>query len=284
MRFVWWLFGAHAVALVFGLAGLLIALPNPHLWATSPLGVQTFVFGMEHAGALHIVLGALTMAAYGVVRIGWRPTILFFCLATTLSLGMELLGTGTGWPFGTYSYTTGLGQKIGGQVPYTIPLSWFSMGFAGWLLGLGIARRQGWRPVQLVAVLLGVWLLTIWDLVLDPAMAHESLPIQFWVWHQTGPYFGMPLQNFAGWSLTGLLFMGLSALWSRPAVDVDQLSARLPFWFYVVNTLFAMVLSASVGLWLPILISAVAGLVPAALALGGPSSHVDRRAAMGSPT
>ncbi len=52
----------------------------------------------------------------------------------------------------------------------------------------------------------------VWDLVLDPAMAHESLPVTFWVWNQTGPYFGMPVQNFAGWAGTALLFMGLEPL------------------------------------------------------------------------
>ena len=54
----------------------------------------------------------------------------------------------------------------------------------------------------------------VWDLVLDPAMAHETLPVTFWVWNQTGPYFGMPVQNFVGWAGTALLFMGLSRwLW-----------------------------------------------------------------------
>ena len=55
-------------------------------------------------------------------------------------------------------------------------------------------------------------MLTAWDLVLDPAMADPGLKVQFWTWPESGPYFGMPVQNLIGWSLTGLLYMGLSRL------------------------------------------------------------------------
>src|ERR671938_555290 len=89
---------AHAAALAFGLAGMLIALPNPQLWASSPLGVRTFSFGMQYAGSLHIVLGALASLAFGGAAIGWRRTLVFFVAACGLSLGSELVGTGTGWP------------------------------------------------------------------------------------------------------------------------------------------------------------------------------------------
>ena len=267
MRVAWVLFTLHAAALVFGLAGLLIALPNPHLWAGSPSAAVVFNFGMRYAGSLHIILGALTMVAFGVTIIGWRPTAIFFALSTTLSLGIELLGTGTGWPFGAYSYTDFLGYKALGRVPLTIPLSWFQIGFASYLLASVIARRWGARRVALWAVPLGVWLLTVWDLVLDPAMAHESLPVKFWVWHETGPYFGMPLHNFIGWAATGALFMGLSRfLWG----DEPRLSRRdavLPFAMDAVNTVFAIGLSLAAGLWQPVVLALALGVLPAMLAL-----------------
>jgi putative membrane protein len=116
-------------------------------------------------------------------------------------------------------------------------------------------------------VLLGTWFLTVWDLVLDPAMAHESLLIKFWVWDESGPYFGMPVKNFIGWSLTGLVFMGVSRLIWRSDVDTKSISMRMPFAIYGVNLLFAMVLSAGVGLWIPVMLSIVLGLIPAVMAL-----------------
>lgn len=271
------LFVAHLGALIFGLVGLLIMLPNPELWSGDPWAVRVFDWSMEHAGATHIILGAAAMFAYGVVAIGWRKTMIFAIVSFILSLGFELFGTGTGWPFGNYEYTSFLGYKVLDRVPYTIPLSWFYMGLASYLLGALVAKRLGVRRVTLWTVLLGAWFLTVWDLVLDPAMAHESLRVQFWVWDETGPYFGMPVKNFIGWSVTGLAFMAVSrALW-REEVTVRAQDLRLPLAVYGVNLVFAMVLSAGVDLWVPILLAAVLGLLPALLALRMPSGSMPRR-------
>lgn len=276
------LFFAHLGALIFALGGLLIALPHPELWAGSAQAAKVFAFGMRHGGALHIVLGAAAMLAFGLRYLGAWRTLTFFALATTLSLGMELLGTGTGWPFGAYSYTSGLGMKVLGRVPYTIPLSWFFVGLAAYLLASAIVARLGLRRSALSAVLLGVWFLTVWDLVLDPAMAHPSLPMQFWVWHATGPYFGMPLQNFVGWSVTGLLFMGLSRLLWRRNASPDEFPAWLPFGIYTANIIFALALSLSVGLWEPAVAAVLLGVLPATLALGRTTSPAATAIRLGS--
>ena len=250
---------AHALALAFGLGGMLVALPHPELWSASPLGRQAFAFGMVYAGPLHMVLGAIAMLAFGGATLGWRRTGVFFGLACAISLASELIGTGTGYPFGNYEYTSGLGYKVLGRVPFSIPLSWFYMGLASLLVGGALAR---WHPVGSVA--LGAYFLTVWDLVLDPAMAHPSVPLNFWVWHQSGPYFGMPVQNFVGWTITGALFMGLSRwLWGSrlPPVPVGFSLA-----VYALNMLFAMVLSGAAGVWAPVGLALALGLAGAALA------------------
>jgi putative membrane protein len=253
---------AHAAALFLGLAGMLIALPHPELWASSPLGQQAFSFGMQYAGPLHMVLGAAAMLAFGAVTLGWRRTGLFFVLACTLSLGSELIGTGTGYPFGNYEYTSGLGYKILERVPFSIPLSWFYMGLASFICAGSLTR---WQPVWSVA--LGAYFLTVWDLVLDPAMAHPNLPIAFWVWHESGPYFGMPIQNFLGWTATAAVFMGLSRwLWGK---TVPSVPPRFAVAVYVLNMLFAMTLSVAAGIWEPSLVALVGALAGAALALRG---------------
>jgi uncharacterized membrane protein len=258
----------HLAALLFGLAGLLIALPNPQWWAGDANAVRVFELGMQYAGATHIVLGAAAVFVYGVVALGWRRTVIFFLAATLLSLSSELIGTGTGWPFGNYEYTTFLGYKILGRVPFSIPLSWFSMGLVSYILGSLLATRLGGRRT-LWSLALGVWLLTAWDLVLDPAMADPSLRVQFWTWHESGPYFGMPIQNLVGWSLTGLLYMGISRLLWGSDIDVGRVAATawVPFTVYVANVGFAMVLSLSAGLWPPVVLAALAGILPAIVAI-----------------
>ncbi len=267
MRRAWLLYVVHVAALGFGLAGILIAVPNPHLWADSEFGARTFRFGMDYGGATHIIFGALAMLAFGFATLGRRKTLIFFALAYPISLSAELIGTTTGLPFGDYAYTSGLGLKVLGHVPFTIPLSWFYLGFASYVLGTHLARRYLPRHASLGGVLAGVYLLVVWDLVLDPAMAHEALPVKFWQWSDTGPYFGMPLINFAGWALTGFIFIGAARLLWRASPGRDETPAGLPFMVYVANTVFAMALSLSVGLWQPVVISGVLGVVPAAAAL-----------------
>lgn len=265
----------HLAALGFGLAGLLYVIPNLGQFAADPAAMRVYDFGMTYAGSLHMILGALAMFAFGVATLGWARTGIFFACAFPISLGFELIGTGTGYPFGNYAYTDFLGYKVLGHVPFSIPLSWFYVGFACYLLGFLVAERFGVKRLGVWSVGLGVWFLTVWDLVLDPAMAHASLTVKFWEWFETGPYLGMPLQNFAGWSATGLIFMALARLLWRRDPDRTGNGLAAAAWFplvvYGANTLFAMALSASVGLWLPIVLSAVLGLGPALLAWGGRS-------------
>lgn len=257
---------AHAAALLFGLGGMLIALPNPRLWAGSQLGTQTFTFGIQYAGSLHIVMGAAAMFVFGGRVLGWRKTAIFFAAAGALSLTAELIGTGTGWPFGNYAYTERLGAKVMGRVPFSIPLSWFYMGLASYLLGSALAAARQVRHRTAWSLGLGMFFLTVWDLALDPAMASPSLPLQFWVWSEQGAYFGMPIQNLVGWSATGLLFMSLSRLAFRSDLQLNRSATWFPLAVYALNTAFALVLSAAAGLWLPVLLAMALGLAPALLA------------------
>jgi putative membrane protein len=268
MKAAWMLLAGHLAALLFGLAGLLIALPHPEWWSGDANAVRVFDYGMRYGGATHILFGAAAVFVFAWVMLGARRTLIFFVVATGLSLTSELIGTGTGWPFGNYAYTSFLGSKVLGRVPFTIPLSWFYLGLVAYILGSLLASRIGkHRTVWSLAC--GVWLLTAWDLVLDPAMAAQGLPVQFWSWHETGPYFGMPLVNLAGWSLTGLLYMGISRVLWRGDIDIARVApvASFPFVVYAANLLFAMTLSLSAGLWEPVALALLAGLVPASLAL-----------------
>jgi uncharacterized membrane protein len=267
MRTIKLLFTLHLLALLFGLAGLLIALPHPELWSSSPLLVSIFSFGIKYAGSLHILFGAATVLLFGLLCFGARRTLIFFAAATLISLSMELIGTSTGFPFGPYAYNDFLGFKILGHVPYSIPLSWFYMGFTAYLLahllleGRRLAQRSLWT------LLLGAYLLTVWDLTLDPAMASERLMIHFWQWGVRGAYFGMPVQNLVGWSLTGLLYMSVARFFWRSDLETRQTKAWLPFGIYTANTLFAIALDVSVGLWQPPLLGLLLGIAPATLVL-----------------
>jgi putative membrane protein len=80
----------------------------------------------------------------------------------------------------------------------------------------------------------------------------------------------MPIQNLVGWSVTGLLYMGISRFLWGSDLDPARLagSVGFPFTVYAANLVFAMALSLSAGLVPPVALAVLAGLVPATLALG----------------
>jgi len=267
MKVVAVLFVAHLVALAFAVAGMLVFMAHPALITSNPLIQQSFPYGEKFGGMLYILLGAATMLVFGVAALGRRKTAIFFAVATLLPLTAELIGTSTGWPFGPYEYTDLLGAKILGKVPFTIPLSWFYMGFTTYLLASAITSLLKLRRRTFWSLALGAWLLMAWDLALDPAMVRNNV-FPFWNWYTHGVYFGMPLQNFAGWWLVGFLFMGVSRwLWRTNAPD--DLPVWLPLGMYLANMVFAMALSLSAGLWVPLVVAIALGIAPASLALRG---------------
>jgi len=268
---------AHFVTMVFGLAGLLIVMPHLGSILTLAAGVQPdlavavqhlFQWSMSGGGVANIVLGAAAVALHAYRTLGLKNLLGFMVPAVSLSLGSELLGTSSGFPFGHYAYLNGLGYKIAGLVPFTIPLSWFYLGLSAYLLAeAGLNARPLLRPsaywsMRIAAIFLGALLLTSWDFVLDPAMSQTAAP--FWEWQQPGAFFGMPYQNFAGWLGTGALFMTIAALfWGKNPKVLSRSELRLPLAIYVGNFVYATVISLAGGIVIPVVLGIVLGLAPA---------------------
>ncbi len=261
----------HLVSMAFGLAGLLWVMPHPEVLSLIPAGQTLFRWSMAGGGVVYILLGTAAVAIYAYRSLGLGRWLAFMLPAVGLSLSSELLGTSTGFPFGDYSYLSGLGYKIAGLVPFTIPLSWFYLGLASYLLArsglsaLAAKRGQqlGWLG-QIAAIFLGSLLLTSWDFVLDPAMSQTAMP--FWYWHQPGAFFGMPYQNFVGWLGTGAVFMSVAAaLWGKQAPALAPAQLNLPLVVYLGNFTFAAVMSIGAGFWIPLGLGLLLGVVPAVL-------------------
>jgi putative membrane protein len=272
--FQWLCFAAHVLAMVFGLAGLILVLPHPEFILSLPgFGQRLFQISMTGGGVVYIILGALTVAIHGYLTLGLRPLLLFMIPAVGLSLSSELLGTSTGFPFGHYAYLSGLGYKIAHLVPFTIPLSWFYLGFSAYLLAYS-GLRHGLARLHLNDTLLrfgavgfGSILLTAWDLVLDPAMSQAPFP--FWEFQEVGAFFGMPYRNLAGWVGTGVVFMGVAALlWQQVPLRLHRAQLTLPLGIYLANFAFGAVITLTQldGRFVfPALLGGVMGVVPALL-------------------
>ncbi|BAZ30244.1 hypothetical protein NIES4074_27000 [Cylindrospermum sp. NIES-4074] len=255
----------HIVSMVFGLVGILLVVPNAEIILNlSEVGQTVMQWSMAGGGVVYMILGAVGVFLYAYRTIGLGRALGFLLPSVFISLGSELLGTSTGFPFGHYSYLSGLGYKIAGLVPFTIPLSWFYVGYVSYLLaraGLEVDKKPSLLR-HVGAVALGALLLTSWDFVLDPAMSQTSLP--FWYWQQPGPFFGMPYQNFAGWMGTGSVFMTVAALlWRNNPVKLERSQLNIPLIVYLGNFGFATVMSLAAGFSIPVLLGLVLGVAPA---------------------
>lgn len=247
-------FYAFVVAAVSGFATFGL---HPELLARTPGAASAYGIIYRYVGSLQVWL-AFAVLAIPLVRVARTRWLLAFAAAYLVGFASEFVGTGYGIPFGGYGYTALLGPKILERVPVVIPLSWFAMGAATFALAGCITRR----PVARIG--LGTAFMVTWDLALDPAM---SFLTPYWVWADTGPYYGMPWLNLAGWAFTAALIM--TVLSGLKAADwLDQLSPRWVAGYYGANLLMPLGMLAAAGLWVGVIVTLGALAFVLALSLG----------------
>ena len=157
------------------------------LSATTALSCGVTLCVLTHAA---LVLAVLRTAW------GWRSTLAAAGAVCAIAWAAESVGLSTGFPFGSYSYTGGLGAQLGG-VPIIIPASWLMMLIPAW----GVAARLVGTERRLAFIAVSAAAFTAWDLFLDPQMVAWN----FWAWHAPAGYFGIPWTNFAGWFVVAAL-------------------------------------------------------------------------------
>jgi putative membrane protein len=228
---------------------------HPERLPSSPVSLKFYSIAFQFFAQLHIVIAAATLALFLVRRIGWHWWLALIAVYV-LSFTAEHMGTGYGVPFGGYAYTGLLGAKLGGRVPALIPLSWFLMALPAWVIARAAAPEAGQWTVRLG---LGALWLTVWDLALDPAMSYLT---PYWLWEDSGPYYGMPWLNLLGWFTTGVVLMAaIDAL--ADVARLDSLPVRWMGAYYAVVAALPLGMVMVAGLW-PAVIVTLAGMAGAA--------------------
>ncbi len=269
---------AHGVLSTFSAFAFATFLAGtPPEWLNTPQNQRVMAFGFQYGGQTTVVLGALAGLCFLAYCVGMRRALLVFAVSFTLSLGSELTGTGTGYPFGAYSYSDRLGYKIAGLVPFNIPTSWFymlvaSLAICGRLLPARDDGKSKWWWA-----LVGGFVLTAWDVSMDPAMVKTV----HWIWHVgdlssrsaferfigTPFFFGMPLTNWLGWLLTGILVARAMLAIVPPSVWARAVSpSSFPLVLYGVNGLLPIAICFGQDMVLAGVLGAVAMLLPLWLA------------------
>ncbi len=266
------LFIGHVALILFSTIALVTILAGPPPeWLQEGINLTIYRLGWRYSGPLYVVLGALAALAHAAGVLGTRRAIGLLLAASVVALGAELLGTSTGFPFGPYSYTPLLGYRILGLVPFPIPISWFYMLYGSLAIcGRLLPARDGLRTKLLWAAVAAV-VLTAWDVAMDPAMVKTA----HWVWHQPGPFYGMPWSNFAGWLLTGFV-IAMLMLWIAPPsrISTHVSPTLLPIGLYAVNGIMPVAICIRDEMWWAAILGTLAMAIPVALALraGAPGS------------
>lgn len=213
------------------------------LWLLAMIAVPLapWLIGENGIPAMAVVT---TLLQFGVVLAilyqdwGVQRTATVFVLVAIMTYLVELIGSKTGLPFGSYHYT-GLLQPQLFNVPLIIPLAWFMMLGPAWAVAYTLLNGKINTPSrQVLFVVLSGLAITAWDLFLDPQMVGWG----FWIWHDPSGYFGIPWVNYLGWFLTaavvttiirpdklpvlpllivygivwGLQSVGLAVFWAQP--------------------------------------------------------------------
>ena len=205
--------------------------PRPLLLASAAAFSAAFfatrfpdVPGASVGSYVSTVLIALPSLVALFAHLGPRRAALSVLAVSAFAYAIESIGVATGFPYGTFFYDDALGPRFLGLVPYLLPVTYVPL-----VIG---AVAAAWTPGRLAPrVVLSALLLVLIDAVLDPG----ATALGFWVWPEGGPYYGVPLRNFAGWLLSGTVSAALLLSTSRtrtppPPGALDSAVLALAFW------------------------------------------------------
>ena len=179
------------------------------VWRLVPDALPTLVSVM-----LVALLPFVFVFVHGSVNYRFRDVLVFAAITLVVSNIFENMSILTGFPFGHYYYTDGLGPKLF-LVPIMIGPAYLGTGYLAWTLArviLGATEQRLPGHFIFTIPVLASFIMVSWDLAFDPIASTIN---HNWIWQQGGNYFGVPFSNFMGWFLTVFVFFQLFALYLR---------------------------------------------------------------------
>lgn len=174
----------------------------------------------------------LVVFLFGAQRlIGWRRTSLFFLITWLTAFACEFSSTRTGIPFGWYHYTgSTAGQELYlSDIPIMASLSFAYILYASYCLALffllpvhnvGVVERSASARITITALVLDpkvrtsqpvlgltVLFFVLIDMVIDPlALRGDQWFLgKIYYYLDPGSHFGVPMANYIGWAIVGLI-------------------------------------------------------------------------------
>ncbi len=247
-------------------------------WLREPRNAKVYQIGYTWGGQTTVVFGALAGILHAMGKLGSRTGIVIFGVSFAVSLAAELLGTYTGLPFGVYSYSGLLGYKIFDLVPFNIPTSWFFMLYASLAICGRLLKAKDDSTSRWYWALIAGLVLTAWDVSMDPAMVKTV----HWMWaipDLSGAgavqqfigrdmFYGMPLTNWLGWLLTGIIVARIMLAIVPPTKWASAVApSRFPLVLYGLNGLLPITICFRQDMFWAGLLGLIAMAVPLGLAI-----------------
>jgi len=177
------------------------------------------------------LLMLLIVALHGTERYGKKNMLIFFMITAGVAYLFENINVATGWPAGSYSYTSNLGFL---PVPFVIVFNYFTMGYLSWMtsqiLTANYAEKLKGKQIFILP-LVAAFIMVMWDLGMDPI---NSTILDLYIWDVPGPYFGVPIMNFVAWFVVVFIFFQLFALYisKYDNINSEKVSkiSNKPYW------------------------------------------------------
>ena len=135
---------------------------------------------------------------------------LFFIICFVVGIGVEIIGTSTGWLFGQYRYGTILGPAIK-NVPLIIGVNWFIIIYCCGVsihtmlakLNVKLSEQTGKpsKAIQTLSVVVdGATLAVLSDWLIEPV----AVKLGYWQWLGNGD---IPLYNYVCWFAISIILL-----------------------------------------------------------------------------
>jgi uncharacterized membrane protein len=189
-----------------GFAVMPFGIGEAQLGAWLPAGPAREALGLflGASDAIWITLAAANVYFWAAKAEGLPTARRWAAIVLAGSAVLEWVGATTGQPFGPYVYTDRMGARIGGVLPFTIPLAWFVVVVCGRALVLRFFPKANvW---QLAA---GTGLAA---LATDFNLEYVAYGVRaYWIWYPGRTDLGPepPAQNYVAWFAFAALFAAL---------------------------------------------------------------------------
>jgi uncharacterized membrane protein len=174
---------------------------------------------------------------------GWRRTLVYLPVGYGLAWLSEYCSIHWGFPYGDYYYIPHTADRelwVAG-VPFMDSLSYVFLSYCSFATALFLMSpvtvvrgelfiletrdlRRSWRTL-----LLGAFLFVFLDVIIDPValQGYRWFLGQIYGYREVGLYFGVPMSNFYGWLVVGLVLVGAQQILDRFRVLDAQGRLRL---------------------------------------------------------